>query len=327
MPNILFATNSVSHFPGSIIGPNSWAFDSSRVPYAIECPTLTPCGSPTFKEATTNEYWFHFRHGSNTWRSNRDENIIEINDIDGNQIFKLSYRNFTTHGYRSRFIVDGATNTNNRYYPMRSDAMRTYDIQLKWTALNAEARVYMNEILIETMTSVMTSFVHPRKVVFGGRLGDSAGAGGGTGEDFISEVIIADGDTRNARLDLLRPIAVGAYGNWNGPVISLSDDDPTTGMTTTSPDQNQSTVLTPYTGANNISNIVQTTTTVRGVNAPENLRHLIRMSGTDHLSDDTYAIPFEKDYQVTDWVQNPATSLPWAATDLVNVEWGFRSLA
>lgn len=321
MPNILFASNSVSHFPGSVIGPDPWSFDSSRVPYSIECPNRTPCGSPVFTESTTNEYWFHFRHGSNEWWLHRDERIIEINDIDGNRIFQLSYHNRHTEGYHSRFTVDGTEYTNARFYPIRTNAMRTYDIQLKWTALNAEARVYMNEILVETITVVMTSFTHPHKMIFGGRYGDSD-----IGKDFISEIIVADGDTRNARLDLLRPVAVGAYTEWDGPISSLSDDDPTTGMTTTTPNLSQSTILTPYTGANNISNIVQMTTTVRGINAPANLQHLIRMSGVDYLSTTTYTIPYEKDYQVTDWVQNPATSLPWAATDLPNVEWGFRSI-
>ena len=326
MPNMLFASNSVSHFPGAVIGPDPWSFDSTRVPYSIECPNHTPCGSPFFEESTTDEYWFHFRHGSDNWTSNDDENIIEINDFDGNRIFQLSYQNRDTSGYSSRFTVDGVESTSTRYYPMRTNGMRTYDIQLKWTALNAEARVYMNEILVETMIIVRTSFTHPRKMIFGGREGGSH-VSNFTGEDFISEIIVADGDTRNARLDLLRPVAAGAYGDWLGPITSLSDDDPTTGMTTLDPDQNQSTILSPYTGAHNISNIVQLTTTVRGLNSPENLRHLIRISGVDHLSPATYAIPFEKAYQVTDWGHNPATSLPWSSTELTNAEWGFRSLA
>lgn len=73
---------------------------------------------------------------------------------------------------------------------------------------------------------------------------------------YFSEVIISDSDTRNARLDLLRPVSAGAYENFDGPLSSLADDDPTTGMTTTLPDQSQSTILSDYAGANNISNVV-----------------------------------------------------------------------
>ncbi len=220
MPNILFASNSVSHFPGSEIGPESWSFDSTRVPYSIECPNHTPCGSPAFEESTTDEYWFHFRHGSNRWVSNNDENIIEINDFDGNRIFQLSYQNRDIRGYSSRLTVDGTEFTNRRYYPMRINGLRTYDIQLKWTAMNAEARVYMNEILVETMIIARTSFVHPRKMIFGGRVGGSH-SNNFAGEDFISEIIVADGDTRNARLDLLHPVAAGVHGDWLGPIISI----------------------------------------------------------------------------------------------------------
>lgn len=321
MPNILFASNSVSHFPGSLIGAPSWSFDSERVPYSIEVPLETPVSSPDIANSTTDEWWFHFTCGANLWYSNNEEPIIEINDESGGRIFALSYYDRTTEGFHSYLEIDGSSYLNTRYIPMANNQARTYDIQMKFTGLAAEVRVYVNEALIETMVVSVGSWKAPKNFFFGGALGNS-----GSGVQYFSEIIVADGDTRNARLDLLRPTAVGAYGNWDGPVISLSDDDPTTGMTTTSPEQSQSTVLTPYTGANNISNIVQITTSVRGINSPANLQHLIRMSAVDYLTP-SFAVPFNKEYQITDWRENPATSLPWAASDLVGAEFGFKSKA
>lgn len=324
MPNILFASNSVSHFPGSVIGAPAWSFDNNRVPYSIGVPLYTLVSSPIIEDpGVTNTWWFHFRCGAEQWYLNNEETLAEIIDSVGNSILRISYHNRNTEGYHMYLSVDGISYTQVRgNIPWGNNQLRTFDIRYEFNGVNIIVGVYVNELLLYEWDLPVASYKRPTNLVLGGAIGLSA-----IGKQYYSEIIVADGDTRNSRLDLLRPTAVGAYSNWNGPVASLSDDDPTTGMTTTLANQNQSTVLTPYSGANNISNIVQVTTTVRGINAPENLRHLIRMSGVDYLSTDTYAIPFEKDFQVTDWAQNPATSLPWAATDLVNTEFGFRSLA
>lgn len=324
MPNILFASNSISHFPGSVIGSPDWAYDPRRVPYSIEMPISTVAASPIIKESTTDETWFHFKVGNRVWWANFDEPLCELVDINGDRILQLSFRNLVGNGWTMRTVMDGNTFSDVRYIPFLNASVRTIDVQVKLGTLQAEFRVYVNELLL-LERSFAYNQLNARKPRF-------LWIGGGTGDSNIlnathySEIIVADGDTRNARLDLLRPVSAGVYGNWNGPLVSLSDDDPTTGMTTVSPNQTQSTILTPYTGANNISNIVQVTTTVRGLNSPTKLRHLIRMSGVDYLTPD-FDVPFSKEYQVTDWTQNPATSAPWAATDLVNVEFGFRSIA
>lgn len=319
MPNMLFASNSISHFVGSEIGSGTAYYDPDRVPYAIEVPQETVASSPYINmfDANQEEWWFHFRMGKSSWGANEEEQICEIVDFNGTRLIHLAYQNRTSEGYHLRTNIDGNSFLYTRYIPMLSGQSRTYDIQMKITNLQFECRVYVNELLLETAVFAISGSNPPRYIWFGGNA---------IGPARISEVIVADGDTRNARLDLLRPVAVGAYDNWAGPVSSLSDDDPTTGMTTLSPEQNQSTILTPYTGASNISNIVQMTQTVRGQNSPENLQHLIRMNGVDHLTANI-ALPFSKDYQITDWRQNPATSLPWDAADLVNTEFGFKSKA
>lgn len=319
MPNMLFASNSTSHFPGSSVGSPTWSFDDDRVPYSIEVNPESPVGSPDLLQSTTGEYWFHFRQGSDNWAFGSTHPIIEVNNDAGERIFQLLYRDNGTTGYTARLLVDETQYEATRYLPISPENLRTYDIQLKFTELQVQARVYVDEILIITQIYSISGWDHPKNFLIGASATN-------IGYQYFSEIIVADGDTRNARLNLLRPNAVGVYDDWDGPIISLSDDDPTSGITTVSPEQYQTTLLSSYTGANNISNIVQITTSVRGLNAPAGLQHLIRMSGVDYLTS-TFAVPFHKEYQITDWVENPATSLPWAATDLTNVEWGFKSKA
>lgn len=324
MPNILFASNSVSHFPGTYIGATGWMFDSNRVPYAVRCPIATIASSPLLEVSQTDETWFHFRHGAGRWDSNEDAPLIEVVDPDGNRLVQISYWERSAEGYHMRVSIDGQSFTNSRDLPMLDEALRTYDLQVKTTGVQAEIRLYVNEIMVLEQVFAITAAPTIGYFWIGGN--DTNQTSSTNYEQVYSELLVADGDTRNARLDLLRPTAAGAYDNWNGPLSSLSDDDPTTGMTTTLANQSQSSVLTPYTGANNISNIVQVTTAVRGINSPENLQHLIRMSGTDYLTAN-FAIPNTKAFQVTDWRINPATSQPWEATDLVNTEFGFKSIA
>lgn len=321
MPNILFASNSIAHWTGTEVRNEDWSYDSNRVPYSIWTPPATPAGSPLFDATTGDETWFHFTCGSDEYFTNNKEPICQVTNIDGEEIAAVYFRDSTSYGYYLDFNAGGQSANLLKYYPMPENRRRTYDLQIKFTDILAECRLYMNEILILEASFSVTEREYPRYLILGGHRGsdDEFGA-------FYSEIVIADADTRNARLDLLRPTAAGVYGNWNGAISSLGDDDPTTGMTTTLADQLQSTILTPYTGADNISNVVQVTTTVRGINSPTKVQHLIRMSAVDYLTS-SFDVPFEKEYQVTDWKLNPATSNPWESDDLDGTEFGFKSIA
>ena len=320
MPNILFASNSVSHFPGSGISAVTGLWDSSRVPYAIETYTNSPVASPALKDSTTEETWVHFRHTANSWYTVYSDEIIEGVDPEGNRIFKLLYRPATSWGYTLTTEIEGSTYNQYRYLPILTNGLRTYDICYRRTALTTAVEVYVNEFLILKEERNITSVGPQLRNIW---LGGGASNNGQT--QYWSEIIVADGDTRNARLDLLRPVSGGHYDQWGGFLSALADDDPTTGMTTTQDNQKQSTVLSPYGGAENISNIVQVTTSVRGLNSPEKLAHFIRMSGVDYEFSEIYDVPESKDFQVTDWTLNPGTSLPWSSTDLGNIEFGFES--
>lgn len=315
MTNILFASNSISHFPGSEPKSEVWAFDANRVPYAIGAPALTMVSSPKFKATESNETWFHFRFGQKDRSYYDDGSILTTKDNDGNILLILSIVSNASI-VRTIFNAGMQTATKDMVVPFASEQMRTYDIKFGCTDLMADIAVYVNEMLLYTHSLSVTSKIIPRFLVLGGSEGSTR----------FSEIIVADGDTRNARLDLLRPVSSGVYGNWNGYLSALSDDDPTTGMVTTLPDQAESTILSPYTGAYNISNVVQVTTSVRGLNSPTKLKHFLRSSGVDYYSP-VFNIPFAKDYQVTDWTMNPATSEPWNAEDVAIMEFGFKSFA
>lgn len=313
MPNIFFASNSVSHFPGAVVNNQSWTYDANRVPYSLETPPATIISTPQHPISTTDETWYHFRCGS-TWINN-SEPIAFVVDSTGNNILEFSLQNYSTKGYKIVLTSSNQETTLEKYIPVADNVMRTFDIRIVHTLTELSAYIWINETLLFSASLSVTSKVVPRALYLGGHVGQGIGA-------YYSEIIISDSDTRNARLDLLRPNAAGAYEEWNGFLSSLSDDDTTTGMTTVDANRRQLTTLTDYSGANNISNVVQITTTVRGINSPSTMSHMIRMSTVDYESQD-YSIGYAKEYQITDWKLNPATSLPWEATDLLAAEFGF----
>lgn len=322
MPDILFASNSISHFPGSEIRSDSWCYDADRVPYGLYCPPATVVSSPKFKASTTEETWFHFRVGATSWYVNNNERIAEITDENGNRIAMISCRDQSLYGYYLYYQDLDQSFSKVKWIPVANNQLRTFDLRIRHSPVLMEFDLYINEALLLSGSFSTVNALVPRYL----RMGGLTGSADNTGLRF-SEVIISDSDTRNARLDLLRPEASGAYGNFNGSLASLADDDPTTGMTTTLTDQKQSTVLSAYGGADNISNIVQVSTTVRGINSPDQLDHFIRMGGVDYPGAARFDVPFAKDYQVTDWKLNPATSQPWQASDInaAGTEFGFES--
>lgn len=320
MPEHLFASNSISHFVGSTFKNDAWSYDANRVPYSIYAPPSTVIACPDWEPSTSQETWFHFRGGSNEWRSDIEDVFFECFDEDSNSLVKLLLRDQSAYGYKLIMNTSEQSKTVVKWIPVANNQMRTFDLRIQHTGLLMHVDLYINELLLLSGELSQTGERIPVRAYFGGVTGNGASG------FYMSEVLISDSPTLNARLDLLRPVSGGVYGNFNGPISSLADDDPTTGMTTTLEDQKQSTILSEYTGANNISNIIQTTTTVRGINSPTKLQHFLRMSGVDYATP-SFDVPFIKDYQVTDWKLNPATSLPWAASDLESLEFGFESKA
>lgn len=319
MAKMLFASNSISHYPGSTVKNDAWAYDANRVPYALHAPSATVVAGPPIEPSTTQETWFHMRFGTTTYPNNVAERILEILTADAEQLFILTVTNTSASGYTATINTDTQTVTGKKFLPLATSQARTLDVQLIHTDLSIEMNVYINEILIINESLSQTSERKPVNFYIGGFVANGAGM-------WFSEVMISDADTRNGRLDLLRPVSGGVYGNFDGLISALSDDDPTTGMVTTLPAQKQSTILSPYGGADNISHIVQTTTTVRGINSPTQLKHFLRMSGVDYETA-AFAVPFTKTFQVTDWQLNPATSSPWDSADLASMEFGFESVA
>lgn len=323
MPNILFASNNVSHFPTVEAGSVPGTYDSTRVPYSLALSSYELVPSPVFPGSTGEETWFHFRNYVGDLDFNRTDTIFQAYDAAGKFLFQLNKRGTTYSHLITAHLYDGVTtNSVNSTIPLTPYKMNTIDIKYKVNGVSIELQVYVNGSLSLTNTfgANPSGYDVPIRFVIGAGFTKTF-----TSIQHYSEIIVADGDTRNARLNLLRPLAAGAFEQWLGALGVLADDDTTTGLTTIAADQRHTMTLTPYTGAANISNFVSVSSTTRGLNSPSQLKHTVRLSGVNY-DGPVRAVPYELAYQITDFTINPATSLPWHSDDLSLIETGFISI-
>ena len=328
MPQILFASNNVSHFPGSIPGSAAGTFDPLRVPYAVMLTNYQLLTGPQFAPSSGDTTWFHFRsHADGNGYSTptgATGTLFQCQDILNRQLIRLSRKNSVHTQQLVLTLFNGTTtiaaDTN---IPMTQSKMNFIDISLRITSVLIRAEVYINGALaaFAQFGSNPNSLTNPVRFSLGCSHTESLVLG-----QSFSEIIVADGDTRNARLNFLRPVTGGAFSQWDGELVSLGDDDTTSGLYTKVPNERHTAGLSTYTGAQNLSNLVSVSMTTRGINSPSRIRHTIRQGGVNYDSPNIN-LPHALQYNLYDLRLNPATGLPWTSEDLSTLEVGIMSVA
>lgn len=327
MANILFASNNVAHFVDAYKNTNNDNYDQDKVPYAITIAPFSETSSPEFASSTTGEVWFHFRARFKEY-SSRDESqkiMFRFTDPENPSIyFEMRQSNTTGYNYNNqylRYLAHDGNTLKSFQEPIRipdAPIFNTFDIQFKYVASDKiQFKVYRNNALVfaKTFEQNGTETVNlPTNFTFGSPFG----------EVYYSEFLVADGDTRNARIRTINPNAQGFWDEWGGEISSLSDDDATSGMFTKQPEKRHTVSLSPPAGLTSISNLVLVSYASVGLNGPDKLKHITRQSlvdyeGPQHQLTDSTRI------HVTDFQLNPATGNPWTLSDLQAVEIGMKS--
>ena len=324
MPNFLFASNNLSQFPGATINTNEGNFDVNRVPYGLSfANSSVEASCLPYPRTETNETWIHFQYSVDTTYSNINGNILFMRD-SSTQIDVLNLVKTTNVApFATLSITDGvSTQTEPVNAPLPSNSDLSIDIKFEILLTEMKATMWIDgtQVCVVSLQVNQGNVLHPDIMRICG-----AGLYQGNLPTF-SEIIIADGDTRNMRLNMLRPILPGAYSDWEGSILNLADDDNTSGMLSTTAGDKVSYELSAYTGSNVISGVISVTTGSHGLNSPENLKHFLRKSAVDYVSADL-PVANTLSTQVVNWIINPATSLPWTQSDLIDIEFGLESVA
>lgn len=324
MAKILFASNNISHFPTLVSSSVVGSFDPTKVPYSFALNRADAVNSPVFIPSTGADTWFHFACYPVTINGFASDHWFSAFDAAGHKLFQLLKTLNNSEYKASGTAYNGTTSVNGvgtvGMTPLR---MNFVDIHVRVTLVLIEVNVYINNTFSMTMSigSNPASWGKPVRFMFGaGFINEN------TNLCHMSELMVADGDTRNARLNLIRPESAGAFTEWEGSLTTLVDENPTSGMTTLEPGMKVTTVNSPYVGPANISNVALISRTTKGLNAPSKIKHLIRAGGVNYESPEL-AVADVLQYNITSFEINPATSLPWVSADLSAIETGFLSVA
>lgn len=141
-----------------------------------------------------------------------------------------------------------------------------------------------------------------------------------TGETYWSEMIVASEDTRAMNVVTLPPSANGNTFNFDTgsyadvDEVTLSDADLITSGT--SGQLAQFTIgSSGITGTPAVRAVCVSARAQKGASGPQNAKMNVRTAGADHLSS-TIALPAAMNRIANIFANNPATSGPWAYTDI-----------
>ena len=221
-----------------------------------------------------------------------------------------------------RVYGSSSADSGNRALGIGVSALYIYDIKVETTPTSYIVSQYINTALIATITAPRNPSIHlkPMSLTFGNE----------SGENNISEIIIANEDTRGMRVRELRPTSYGVHQEWDGSVTALRDDDLATGITTELPNQRASfgvSNLTHVRAGDAINRVVMQTYAQRGLTGPTKFNHFFRYG--DGTIVDSAEIPLDifSEWHLEDFSINPKTGVSWTGADLLGIQTGIRSLA
>lgn len=147
---------------------------------------------------------------------------------------------------------------------------------------------------------------------------------------YVSQVIVANESTIGMRLLTRYPNAAGATSSWTGAYTDIDEIVYEDADFILSGSNNQVSTfgqtgpaITGYT----VRAVGVTARARKGASGPQNLRHALRVSGTDYFSGSDIAL--DAGYLATEtiWETNPATSAAWVNTAIDALQPGVKSIA
>jgi hypothetical protein len=286
--------------------------DGDYIEYTVEHPQ--PAG---------DELWIHFNFKYGSTNGDDDGYLLYVYDANDNPVLWIDTSNSNLIAY----VYGEATSSGQDWNAMKGSTWRTIDIRLTVDGLITKAQLFVNNVLqtgLETV-NVVPTVGKPVKTVF--NMTDMSGSS----EGYISEIIIADEETRGMRLAEFSLTTAGTYSQFDsGDLTTSFDNDDTTYTSSNTALQKTSGTIGAYSGSTTNYEIREVIVKSRGWKTPNSsindFRHFVRIGGTDYENATLHTIDGDKKQSYNSgYTVNPATAVAWTFSDLVGLEAGLKT--
>jgi len=306
---------------GGEISTDSDYYDVTRVENAMKLLEGEQA-TISFTAAAGNVTYVHFCYGSTTADGNFDEKIVSLRDGNNDEVAFIQMDETSLE-----FAVVGDTTT--RASPGTSISIGTFSvIDLEITVdgtTDIQVRGFINSALQFDETVANTGgLTNPVQALF---LSPSSGTLVYPTR-YVSEVIVADEDTRGLRLRELKPQSFGIFNQWDGTASSVADGSLATGVSTDVADERSAfglRNLENVDAADIINRVVIQTYAQRGASGLTSINHFFRYEDTTIEDSTDISLGLFGAWYIEEFANNPDTAVAWVPADLEGIQIGVRA--
>lgn len=337
--SILFLASDASEVSGIAINTfTTTEFDTqySDRAFGPAVPTnngADPCGFGIGIPAPTSDtIWLHYRVKANTPYSRPSSTTVGIvwqfTNAAGQVLATIACRGPAASSPGWRAEVFGDTTVTGTPFSGPYSATATFDIQLIVNTSVITLNVYMNGTLVSSATAANSTGLKGKPCYLEEMNTHTYNKSSGTTSVIAhSELVVTDNEsTIGWRISALKPNANGANTAWSGDFNDLVTAGDGTAITSATVGDKESWSLSSYGGPatpSSIRGVVVKYAASKGTTGPQNIEPLARISSTDYFK--SPVSPDNVNPIYADWTQNPATSAPWATSDLTSLQIGVRA--
>ncbi|AMO44072.1 hypothetical protein vBRpoSV10_13 [Ruegeria phage vB_RpoS-V10] len=292
-------------------------FDNKRVEGAFKIG-IGAALSVTNDAPSGTETWYHFRYAQNENTDiNLDSRCVIIKDVNSNDI---AYIDVVDAKLRMTAVGDTSSATGTQSIA----EFTAYSIDLHViVSSTVTVRWYINGALYgeQTVANVGTTTRGvARSITF--QWTDSAD------QMYMSELIIADEDTRGMRVRELRPKSFGIFQEWDGSISALRDTDLATGISTAVADRRVSFGITNIENVQPgdvINRVVAQTFAQKGETGLSAFNHFFRHKNGNVSDGSDQTLSVLGGFFLEEFTTNPDTAAAWQPEDFSSLQSGVRS--
>jgi hypothetical protein len=305
-------------YNSDITGANTALWDNTRVAGAFE---IDPAGGITLPTGAPsgNDTWYHFRYAHDSDSLFNDDIFARIQDSNSETLAYLLY----TDSRVSMAVVGADGSANRSFTGTQALAINTtYSMDLHVTVdATISCRWYINGALYGEV-SVPNSLSKGKAVNLTFENDD------GNQTFYVSEIAVADEDTRGMRIREMRPTSYGIFQEWDGSINSLRDTDRATGISTDVADRRVTFGVTnlEYINAGDVINrVVSQTFAQKGETGLSKFNHSFRHRNGNVTDGIDHVLGVLGQRYIEEFPLNPDTSLAWEPEDFGSLQTGLKS--